>query len=308
MSAHLPRVSIGLPVYNGEAYLRPALDSILGQDYPDFELIISDNASTDATPDICREYAARDARIRYYRNEQNIGATGNFNRVFELSRGEFFKWMPHDDECHPNFLRHCMEAFRSSAPDTVLVCSRSQFIDENGRVMYSSLLEMYSSAKAFKRLAWLLYNRTFPHPLWGLIRSAALRKTRLMGAIEADHVLLAELVLLGNFVQLPAEEQRWRIHARNAQRINKTPKELLLWHDPNRSVGRCLLPHGLQWLAEYFRAVRHVPLPVWDRMACNAMILMATLARGVQSCRNRIAIRTRLRRLVHGADMKGSET
>src|SRR5436853_274761 len=107
-----PKVSIGLPVFNGETYLAGALNSFLSQDYEDFELIISDNASTDQTAAICKEHAAKDNRIRYYRNETNIGASPNYNRVFQLARGEFFKWGAHDDECHPTLLRRCLEIFR----------------------------------------------------------------------------------------------------------------------------------------------------------------------------------------------------
>ena len=103
-TADRPRVSIGLPVYNGENFLEFALDSILGQTFQDFELIISDNASTDATESICRRYAAKDSRIRYYRNPNNQGAAQNYNRVFALARGEYFKWAAHDDVCKPNYL------------------------------------------------------------------------------------------------------------------------------------------------------------------------------------------------------------
>jgi len=106
---HKPRVSIGLPVYNGENYLEEAIDSILAQTYKDFELIISDNASTDRTPDICQAYANKDPRIRYYRNEKNIGAAVNFNRVFELSSSEYFKWAAHDDIIAPDYISECIE-------------------------------------------------------------------------------------------------------------------------------------------------------------------------------------------------------
>ncbi len=78
----MPAVSIGLPVYNGDNFLAEAIDSILRQTMEDFELIISDNASTDRTEEICREYAAGDSRIRYYRNESNLGAMANYNLVF----------------------------------------------------------------------------------------------------------------------------------------------------------------------------------------------------------------------------------
>src|SRR3989442_1198286 len=97
-----PLVSIGLPIYNGERYLRQALDSLLSQAYENFELIVSDNASDDATPEICAAYAARDARIKYFRAPTNMGAVWNFNRVFELAGGEFFMWAAHDDLWHPS--------------------------------------------------------------------------------------------------------------------------------------------------------------------------------------------------------------
>src|SRR5436190_16408814 len=108
MSARNPTVSIGLPVYNGEKYLPGTLDSLLSQDHEDLELIISNNASTDRTEEICREAAARDPRVRYYRNGTNIGATPNWHRVLALARGEFFKWAMHDDECETSMVRRCL--------------------------------------------------------------------------------------------------------------------------------------------------------------------------------------------------------
>src|SRR5262245_17750978 len=99
-----PTVSVGVPVYNGERYLDKALSSILRQDFEDFELIISDNASTDGTAEICKAYADKDRRIRYHRNTSNIGAAPNYNQTFEMARGEYFKWCAHDDICYPTFL------------------------------------------------------------------------------------------------------------------------------------------------------------------------------------------------------------
>src|SRR5260370_42328257 len=99
-----PRVSIGMPGYNGAKYVRRSVQSVLAQDYEDFELLISDNASTDETESICRELAERDGRIRYFRNERNVGASQNFNKVFRLASGTFFKWAAPDDGCHPTML------------------------------------------------------------------------------------------------------------------------------------------------------------------------------------------------------------
>src|SRR5882762_8329729 len=93
----VPRLSLGLPVYNGEEYLAESLDALLGQSYGDFELVISDNASADGTEEICRQYADKDSRIRYVRQPKNIGATPNHNYLFEVCRTELFKWVSHDD-------------------------------------------------------------------------------------------------------------------------------------------------------------------------------------------------------------------
>jgi len=126
-----PRVSIGVPVYNGESYLACALDSMLGQTYGDFELIISDNASTDRTPEICRQYAARDPRVRYLREEQNRGLAWNFNRVVEVSRGDYFKWAAYDDVCAPSFLARTVEVLDND-PHVILATSVAALIDAQG--------------------------------------------------------------------------------------------------------------------------------------------------------------------------------
>jgi glycosyltransferase involved in cell wall biosynthesis len=102
--AHIPKVSIGLPVYNGEKYIREALDSLLAQTFTDFELIISDNASADRTETICREYAERDPRIRYVRQAENRGAVANFQFVLDEAKGVYFKWMAYDDYLAPRFI------------------------------------------------------------------------------------------------------------------------------------------------------------------------------------------------------------
>src|SRR6516162_7514022 len=129
---HVPRVSIGLPVYNGEKYIHLAVESLLQQDYTDFELIISDNASTDATQEICEELAAKDARIRYSRNATNVGASKNFNHVFEVSNGEFFTWAAHDDVHLPGFLRRCVDVLDQARSTVVLVAPGTEIVDEKG--------------------------------------------------------------------------------------------------------------------------------------------------------------------------------
>ena len=274
MRASNPRVSVGLPVFNGEKYLPRALDCVLEQDYEDFELVISDNASTDATESICREYAAKDLRIQYSRNATNIGASPNYNRVFRLARGEFFKWASHDDECHPSLVRRCLETFEQSAASAVLVFPKAEIIDESGRVLHQSPDAVGSSSvRPFRRLARVLWSSATGHSLWGLMRSDALRRTRLMGFIEADHVLLGELALLGELIELPEVLYRQRRHPGSAIPTHRTARELLAWHDPRMASARILLPHWERVYIEYFKGIRHSPLSAADRLLCSWTVL-----------------------------------
>jgi|TARA_B100001105_G_C22321088_1_gene412571 glycosyltransferase involved in cell wall biosynthesis len=125
-----PIVSIGLPVYNGEDFLKYALDSLLSQTFRDFELIISDNASTDNTPKICQEYVLRDKRIRYIRQNNNMGALWNFNFVLKQSNKEYFIWVSSDDKLHPEFLEKNIDILEKNKN---VVCSI-------GDVIYSDVV------------------------------------------------------------------------------------------------------------------------------------------------------------------------
>ena len=138
MPSHKPRVSIGLPVYNGENYLTSAIETLLAQTFTDFELIISDNCSTDRTQDICRSFCDRDARIRYVRQAKNLGAVRNFNLVFHYARGEYFKWAAHDDVCAPAFLQRCVERLDAN-PSVVWCYPRSDKIGPDGESLISCL-------------------------------------------------------------------------------------------------------------------------------------------------------------------------
>ena len=198
------RLSIGMPVYNGENYLEEALDSILAQTYTDFELIISDNAFTDNTPQICHNYAEKDGRIRYYRTESKLSATQNFIRAFNLSRGELFKWAAHDDVLAPDFLLRCINVLDKD-PSIILCHSNTGRIDENGKLVgsydYSNRINSWKPHERFETLvrdrhnAWVL--------IFGVIRSNILRKTPLFGYyVAADRVLLAELGLIGRMYKI----------------------------------------------------------------------------------------------------------
>jgi glycosyltransferase involved in cell wall biosynthesis len=99
-----PIITIGLPVYNGARHLEEALNALLNQTFSDFEIVISDNCSSDSTEDICRAFASRDSRIRYTRQVRNIGAHANFLFVLEQARTDFFMWAAHDDLFEANWI------------------------------------------------------------------------------------------------------------------------------------------------------------------------------------------------------------
>ena len=130
----MPKLSIGIPVFNGQEFLPELLDSLLRQTFADFEIVICDNASIDRTQDICREYARRDSRVRYTCNERNLGASPNHNRVFELSTAPFFKWAAHDDLYHNDYLEVCVRLLDEN-PDVVLAHTGTAFIDEAGELL-----------------------------------------------------------------------------------------------------------------------------------------------------------------------------
>ena len=208
-------VSIGMPVFNGDRYLRNALNCLLSQDFVDFEIVISDNASTDRTEEICLEYAENDARIVYLRNATNIGAAANFNQTFEMSRGKYFMWAAHDDEWAPTYLKQCVELL-GEHPSAVLASSEIDYIDEEGASVAAGFapridtLGMTVSERlheVIRRYGWF--------DIYGLIRRDALAATQLYrNKLGGDVLLTFELLLHGDFVIAPAQLFRYRLPVR----------------------------------------------------------------------------------------------
>ena len=266
MSKYKSRVSIGMPVFNGENYIAEAVDSLLGQTYSDFELIISDNASTDATQDICQSYAARDHRIRYFRNPTNLGAAKNYNRVFELSTGEYFKWAAHDDLCATEFLEQCVEVLEQDA-SVVLSYSRTKEIDEYGKVLRDYFEPNIGLSKPSARFYQCV---CVSHPqvaVFGVIRSSILKKTRLIGNFSSsDRVLLGELTLFGRFYQIPEYLFFMRDHQQQHWRVYPTRQLRQTWYDPARSV-KITFPHW-RLLLEHLKSIKRVPLSWYERATC----------------------------------------
>ena len=252
-----PRVSIGLPVYNGEGHLRVTLDSLLAQTYDEFEIVISDNASTDSTQDICREYGDRDARIRYFRNEKNLGASPNFCRVFELARGEYFKWAGHDDTFEATLLEKAVPIL--DGDDSVVLCYWLEtMVDGDGQVLrtYSAdrRFEVDSSdaATRFAQLLWHERSGFQGDPVYGVIRSDALRTTDLVTpSFQTNWLLMQELSLVGAFFTIPE-----MLASRHYNAERSTAASLIRWLDSSRSkVG---FPH-FRVAGDYYRVASRSP-------------------------------------------------
>jgi glycosyltransferase involved in cell wall biosynthesis len=270
MIASQPRVSIGLPVYNGEEYLVETLEAILNQTYSHFELVISDNASTDGTQAICRAYAAKDDRIRYFRNATNVGASRNFNRTFELASGEYFKWAAADDLHEPEFLERCVTVLDQDA--SVILCyTLAQAIDGSGRVLLSYKAKPHiDSSKPRERFYECL---CVEHPgltivpvlIFGVIRASVLRETPLIGNYaSSDGVLLGELALRGRFHEVPEYLFLYRHHPQQSTVAYPNRHVLEGWYDPGRT-NRVTFPHW-RLLLEHFRSIGRAAPPWRDRM------------------------------------------
>jgi glycosyltransferase involved in cell wall biosynthesis len=267
-----PRISIGLPVYNGEDYLEAAIQSLLQQDFRDFELIISDNASDDATAAICQRFGDADSRIQYHRSDTNRGAAWNYNHVFKLSRGEYFKWQAHDDLCLPDFLSSCLRVFDASPSSVALVYPRTQVIDANGNPMPQFTPESLDTRHALphRRLATVLKSLSMACPVFGLIRASTLRQTRLIDRfIASDYVLLSELAMLGELREVPQVLFLRRVHPRISTYASRGATQLLQWYDPSQSrYGRLLSPM-MALGSEYVRSSLRLPLTPSERLRCS---------------------------------------
>ena len=284
------RVNIGMPVFNGEKYIRNAIDSIINQTFPDFELIISDNASTDQTPQICIDYASKDSRIHYYRNERNIGGPKNYNRVFELSSGEYFKWAAYDDVLAPEFLRKCVSVLDKDNSIVGCHCKTGR-IDQNGNFLgyyNQGLLEKIGSPKVherFRDLIGLYYTTT---PFHGVYRRDLFAKSQRHGSyIGADRNLVAELSLMGRIYEIPECLFYWREHPNSYTTIfygtdrkntlDNLRAESAWWSKDNGTY----FPHWINCV-EYFRSVNRIPLKLSERFLCYAQIIGWFMDEGYQ--------------------------
>jgi glycosyltransferase involved in cell wall biosynthesis len=274
MSGNKPRVSIGLPVYNGDRYIRETLDSILSQSFSDFELIIADNCSSDETQQICEEYANKNSRIIYHRNEKNLGAAPNYNLAFELSSGEYFKWADYDDILSPDFISRCVEVL-DSHPEVAVCFPRAKFIDENGDFLqdYDPQPDVSSSLPQVRFEKLLLAHDHRLAQVSGLMRASVIGKTVMHGSYPcSDEVLMAQLALFGSFHEIPERLFFLRMHP-NMSSKGMLASERARVHFFDTSLKGKAVP--IKWL--YFKnciiAINHSPITLSQRIFCYVSVL-----------------------------------
>lgn len=263
-----PTVSAILPVYNGENYIRQAIDSVLSQTYRDFELCILDNASTDATEAICRAYAERDRRIRFRRHPKNLGASRNHLLGFQMAQGRYIKHIAHDDAWEPTLLAKSVHIL-DECPEVVLVYPKTRWIDKNGDTLgdFDSSID-FSSERARDRLRSTVHGRHRAYPIFGLARYSAMAKTDYAQPfVDSDRVWLAQLALQGPFREIPECLFLSREHdgGRYAGTTN-TPHQALAWFDP--TIKQQLILPYMRLYVEYLKSVRRADLPSLEKAAC----------------------------------------
>jgi glycosyltransferase involved in cell wall biosynthesis len=260
-----PLASIGLPVYNGEKYLDGALRSLLSQTYSNLELIICDNASTDSTREICLRFARSDSRIRYFRNDTNIGGNNNFNLTFKYAQGKYFLGAAHDDLIAADLIAKCVEVLERN-PHVVVCCTDCLLIDE-----LSIPQEVYhcvagSSPAVFDRFVQLAGHH-YCYEASGLMRRDAIERTGLLrNYSDSDRTFLVHLGLLGEFRRI-AEPLYWkRRHAEMSTRMYPDEYERYVWFG-EKYRDKLTPPHLLQ-LVHLLEAITYSPIPVSTKLRC----------------------------------------
>ncbi len=274
-----------MTVFNARRFVRETLDSLLAQDYPNLELVISDNASTDGSSEIGQQYAARDPRIRYYRNDTNIGAVRNWNRALELSRGQYFMWASDHDLWRPGYISACV-SWLTNEDDTVLVYSPAEFVDENGHHLADSVDEMDTTAlhtrDRFSRVVW---NLRRCHMVHGVIRASVLKH---LGGFPncwaMDLALLPALSLFGSFRRLPETyylRRENRAAASDSTGEHTRAFQLAQLDPAHAKVRSTRLPHQLyrETRDALLALMKRAPITRRARMSLSCVVLHAYWAR-----------------------------
>ncbi len=275
----VPRLSVGMPAYNSADYIADAIESILAQSFTDFELIISDNASTDDTQRICEAFAARDGRVRYFRNVRNIGASDNYNAVFHHARGEYFKWASSNDLCAPEFLEKCVRAL-DERPDAVLSYPRARLFRDHpdDGEDYDDNLDLQDESPCTRFCAFM-ENIRLNNVMNGVIRRDALARTALIKTFfSSDMSLMAEVAILGKFIEVPEYLFFRRMDEQTATRL-KSEEEVLRHYDPD--LRNPMLFQHWKIHYEYLSAALRAPVAFGEKLCLlNRMLRQVVWDRG----------------------------
>lgn len=275
MEDRSPVVTIGLPVYNGERFLGEAMESLLAQDFTDFELLVADNGSSDRTEEIARSYLATDDRVRYHRSPVNRGAAWNYNRVFQLSRGRYFKWAAHDDVYAPGFLSACVRVL-DERPEVSLCSTGAVDIDAEGTVLKTYPPLPYGREREpHERVRKVILNPSPCFESFALMRREQMAETELIGAYtSSDRTLILELAMHGQFEEVPEPLFFHRQHPGRSMFRYPTARGRNEWFDPARA-GRFTYPRW-RLLVEYLRAIRRAPIGPGEQLRCGRHLLRWT--------------------------------
>lgn len=261
-------MTIGLPVYNGENYLSESIEALLGQSYEDFELLISDNASTDGTPGICQRYMKQDSRIRYIRQARNIGLIPNENFTIQQARGELFKLAAHDDLYGRDLLKRCVEAL-DAHPEVVVAHCWETRINSAGTITEALGYSVAADApRAADRFRSMLFDGWDDYT-YGVMRRQVLLRTRLLRSHHlADRTLTVELSLHGPFCLVPEWMYFRRDHPERT--VPYTVRSRCVYLDPRRASR---LRHPVvrlygEYIWGYVTAIRQAPLPPAEKREC----------------------------------------
>lgn len=279
----VPRLSIGLPVYNGEDFLAESLDSLLGQTYEDFELIISDNASTDGTADICRRYEKQDSRIRYIRQPRNLGCAPNHNVLVQHAQGELFKWVSHDDLYGRELIERAIEAL-DEYPQVVLANCWTAMIDSSRTVTKAVRYTLDTeSPRAPERFRSMLFEKGGDDD-GGVIRMEMLRRIRPYDSYyHSDRTQVTEMALQGQFYHVPDWLYFRRDHPKASIRAFTTARTNCTNLDPRRADR---LRHPVvrllgEYVLAYVTMIQRAPLSAADKRECYRHLISWATSRAV---------------------------
>lgn len=285
-NSNTPRIVLGMPVYNGQKHICETLDSILAQTIGDFRLVISDNASTDATGDICREYAQQDDRICYYRQPENLGFAKNFSFVFQPNGAPYFKWVAHDDLIKPTYLQRCLELLEQDDSLSMAHCVTMRIDEESKETGKYNNLRLNSDriSDRFWGILWIIDI----YEVYGVMRSNLVAKTNLAGNyVGSERTMLAKMLLQGNigYVEEGLFSRRDHAGAQTAIHIQarqtRNYAAILKSQAPQSKVPRLFAP--VVRFQKYLEAISTFPMSVRDRTACLKILSEWVVRRSIES-------------------------